>query len=81
MHGMAWHGTRGPLVGSSFHIPLPGLLDCSEVKETEKTSGASFILCDAFNVRFYAVESAPYGCLYHDLYSNDYTELGVITFV
>lgn len=47
----AWHGTRGPVVGSSFHIPLPGLLDCSEVKETEKTSGASFILCDAFNVR------------------------------
>lgn len=69
------------MVGSSSQLLLPGLLDCSEVKETEKTSGASFILCDAFIVLFYAMESAPYGCLYHDLYRNDCTELGVITFV
>lgn len=62
------------MVGFSFHNLPPALLCCSAVKETEKTSGAPFILCDAFNVRFYAMESAPYGCLYHDLYSNDYTE-------
>lgn len=58
-----------------------GLRPCSKVKETEKTSGASFILCDAFNVQFYAMGSTPYGCLYRDLYSNDYTQLGVITFL
>lgn len=65
-----------------FHFLWTGVNDCSGVTETEETSGASFILCDAFNVRFfYATESSPYGCLCRDLHSDDYTELWVITWV
>lgn len=46
----------------------------------DKTSDASFIRCDMFNMQPYLMGGRPYGCLYHNLYNDDYTELGVITF-
>lgn len=47
----------------------------------DKTSDAFFFVsCLLCTLILYLMGGRPYGCLYHDLYNDDYTEICVITF-